>query len=643
MDDIASRFKKIIEKHGPEAIASSVGAPIVGLLDMTRRFMNLLGSPNWTATTYFCLGNTGVNSKITYGWFQFPDYWNADCVVLWGHDPQPNKWTGEYNWLRAALARGAKLIVVDPFNSYNAKKADIWLQIRPGTDAALSLSWINVIINEGLYDKEFVEKWTVGFDALKERVQDYSPEKVEEITWIPAEKIRESARMYAANNSIIPWGSTLDEIPNTTDALRANCILRAITGKLDVPGGELLMGHHPQIISQSDLELNDKMPEEQKKKQLGMDRFKLMSWECFDKTSPAVEKVWGKKYSNQFSGGAIAHPPYIWTAMIEGKPYPVKGFIVDANNAIMNYTNAKRIYEAMKSLDVFVVMEQFMTPTAQLADYVLPAAHWLERPALESHVDWISINFGGEKACEPLGECWTDYKFWRELAVRMGQEEYWPWEDLEDLLDYRVKPLGCTHKEFMAKHYVHAAEPKFKKYEETGFGTPSGKVELYSSVMEELGYDPLPSYSEPPESPISTPELYKEYPLIFFVGDRSEPFFLSQNRNIKSLREIEPDPLLKINPDTAFDLGINNGDWVYVETRIGKIRLRAKLTQDAHPKVVRVPHGWWFPEKPQGDPGLSGVWESNDANILPDSDEFCDTEQGIPHFRGLLCKVYKAE
>ncbi|MPL87813.1 Acetylene hydratase [bioreactor metagenome] len=643
LDDISNRLKKIIEEYGPEALASSVGWAGIQPNEMSRRFMNLLGSPNWTWPGFLCLSNTSVISKITYGWYQFPDYGNTDCVVLWGHDPQPNKWTGEYNWLRNALKRGAKLIVVDPFNSFNAKKADIWLQIRPGTDAALALGWLNVIINEGLYDKEFVEKWTVGFDELKERVQDYSPEKVEEITWVPAEKIREAARMYAAKRAIIPWGSTLDEIPNTTDALRANCILRAITGKLDVPGGELLMGYHPQIVSQTELELNEKLPEEQKKKQLGMDRFKVLSWECFEMTSAAMEKVWDKKYSNQVSGGVITHPPSLWTAMIEGKPYPVKAFIASGNNTLMSFTNTKRIYEALKSLDLLVVVEHFMTPTAQLADYVLPAAHWLERPVLHSHMDWIAINYAGEKAVDPPGECWTDYKFWRELAVRMGQEEYWPWNDLEELYDYRLKPLGCTHKEFVTNHLVHAPEPKFKKYEETGFGTPSGKVELYSSILEKLGYDPLPRYDEPPESPVSTPELHKEYPLVYFVGERSGPFFQSSQRMIKPLREIEPDPLLVINPNTAYDLGIQDGDWVYAETKTGKIKLRAKLSPDAHPKVVRIPHGWWFPEKPQGEPGLSGLWDSCEAAILDDKDEYCDTEQGIPCIRGLLCKVYKAE
>lgn len=646
LDEIAETLKGLMGKFGPETVASSFGwSTNAGAA--SRRFMNLLGSPNWTWPGYVCLSNTTVTSKITYGWWQFPDYAHTRCIVLLGHDPNPDKWTAEYLWIRDALKNGAKLIVVDPRRNDHSHQADIWLRIRPGTDGALLLGWLNVIIKERLYNKEFVEKWTVGFDALAERMKEFPPERVAEITWASADKIREAARMYATNGpAVIPWTVVTDHHANSTHALRCQAILRAICGNLDVPGGELLMGYHPTIISETEIELNERLPSEQRKKQLGVNRYKLLSWETFEKTSLAMEKVWGKKYSNQVSGGAMAHPPSVWRAMIEGKPYPVKALLVQSNNTLLSYPNADRIHKALRSLDLLVVMDLMMTPTAQLADYVLPATHWLERPNLFSYWDWVAIYEAGEKAVDPPCECMHDWMFWRELGVRMGQENDWPWKTMEEFYDYRLAPEGTTWQEFSTRTRVSAPELAFKKYEQTGFGTPSRKVEIYSSILEDLNYDPLPNWHEPPDSPVSTPELAKDYPLIYFTGLRDKYWFhtFGLGRSVTSLRHCEPDPRLEIHPDTAHDLGLLDGDWAWVETPSKKkIKLRVWVSADAHPSVVRVPHGWWFPEKEAGEPGLSGLWDSADSVILPDDDRYCDTEQGCSALRGLLCKVYKAE
>jgi anaerobic selenocysteine-containing dehydrogenase len=642
LDDIAARLRLIVEEDGPEAVSSSIGAGGPMPHDMSRRFMNLLGSPNWTSPLLMCGGNTACVNRVTQGWHQVSDYESTRCIVLWGHDPQPKKWVGEYMGLKAATDDGAKLIVIDPFKSFNAGHADLWLQLRPGTDAALALGWLNVIIEEELYDAQFVADWTVGFAELKERVKEFPPEGVARITGVPAETIRDAARLYATTKpAIIPWGCTLDMQTNSTNALRALGILRAITGNLDVPGGEVFFGYHPQIRSCAEMELNELMPAEQKPKQLGADRFKVLSWDCFDLTSKAMEPVWGRPYADQCAGGTIAHAPSIWRAMATGDPYRVRAFIADGNNALMSYTNTKAIYEGLTRLDLLVVMDFFMTPTAQIADYVLPAATWLERPALDSNDDATCFYYSGEQAVEPPPDCWTDYRFYRGLAVRMGQGEHWPWKDLEELYDYRLQPMGVTFKEFVAEHLVHGPELAFKKYEKTGFGTPSGKVELSSSILEQLGYDPLPGYREPPESPVSRPDMREDYPLIYFVGQRDHPFYLSAGRQIEALRNLEREPGLRMHPETARRNGISEGDWVYLETTVGKIKLRAELDEAAHPDVVCAPHGWWFPERAQGEPGLSGLWESNSAAVMGDSDEHCDPAQGLPQLRGMLCRVYK--
>lgn len=349
------------------------------------------------------------------------------------------------------------------------------------------------------------------------------------------------------------------------------------------------------------------MPTEPKARQLGADRFKVLSSNRFDLTSQAMEPVWGRPHANQCAGGTIAHAPSIWRAMATGDPYRVRAFIADGNNTLMSYTNTKAIYEGLVSLDLLVVMAFFMTPTAQLSDYVLPAATWLERPALDDRDDATCFSYSGEKSVEPPPECWTDYRFYRELAVRMGQGEYWPWEHLEELYDYRLEPFGLTFKEFVAEHLVHGPELEFKKYEKTGFGTPSGKVELYSSILERLGYDPLPGYQEPPESPVSSPEVYKDYLLIYFVGQRDHPFYLTAGPQIPTLGNLEPEPCLRLHPETARRNGIGKSDWIYLETRTGRIKLRAELDEAAHRDVVCAPHGWWFAEQAPGESGLSDL------------------------------------
>ena len=214
--------------------------------------------------------------------------------------------------------------------------------------------------------------------------------------------------------------------------------------------------------------------------------------------------------------------------------------------------------------------------------------------------------------------------------------------DLEELYDYRLQPMGVTFKEFVDEHLVHGPELEFKKYLKTGFGTPSGKVELSSSIMERLGYDPLPGYDEPPESTRDDADV-SDYPLTCIIGQRDHPFYLTAGRQIESLRRLEPEPSLRIHPDTALRSGIQEGDWVYVETAAGGIKLRVEFAEGAHPDVVCAPHGWWFPELAQGEPGLSGLWESNSALLASDSDDRCDPAQGLPQLRGIACRVSRID
>lgn len=651
LDEIADRLKQIKEKYGAEALACGEGTDNTGVQNIQWAFMNQFGSPNMFSHGTICWCNTYAVHLTTYGWYMsFHQSPYADspeavpkCVVVWGGN-YAHAAPAFYALLLDFIKKGTKVIMVEPRRSELAKKAHLVLQLRPATDAALGLGMLNVIINEGLYDKEFIEKWCHGFDMLKERVQDYPPEKVAEITWVPKEKIVEAARTYATNKpGVITWGVATDMIgKNSTQAIRVRCILRAITGNLDVSGGERMgrTGDMNKILWSSDIEFSEKLSPEQRKKQLGADRFKLLTFPGWELRTEPYKKTYG--HDTPLYPTCLASTVHAWNAILTGKPYPVKALILQAHNALVAGPNTRKVYKALKAVDFFVAMDYWMTPTAMLADYVLPAASWLERATCVYGGSGDPGNFilAGEKVVEPLYERKSDYEFWRGLAVRFGYE--WPWgESVESLYDARLKPIGLTFKDVVERHAIFGPT-EYKKYEKTGFGTPTGKVELYSTIMEKLGYDPLPSYEEPGESPIATPELAKDYPMILITGQRFIEMQHSQHRHIRSLRNKHPEPLVWIHPETAANAGIKAGDWVFIEGVRGKCKMKAKLSDDVHPKVISTEHGWWFPEEPGEDPVLFGVWKSNNSILTSDELEHCDQPCGGWLNRGLLCKIYKA-
>jgi len=423
---------------------------------------------------------------------------------------------------------------------------------------------------------------------------------------------------------------------------RAHCILRAITGNLDVEGGDELGAtgiHQPRIRLDPEMELNEKLPVEQRAKQLGADRFKLQALPGYELFKKYTE---GHPYANMLNANymAAAHWPTMLRAILTDKPYPVRALIAQATNPLLWLPNSRLVYQGLKALDLFVVMELFMTPTAMLADYVLPATDWLERPVFNG-TPFGNTFYGGERAVEPEVERRDDYQLWRGLGMRLGQTEYW-WDTLEQAYGYRVAPAGYgSYVEFVGKRRLISGSQEYKKYEKHPFATPSGKVELYSTVLDQFGYDVLPSYEEPSESPVSTPELAAEYPLILITGGKIRPFYHSEYRQISSARRRHPDPEMQLHPDTAEELGIIDGDWVTIETAIGSVKQRARLEAGIHPRVVHAEHGWWFPEDPAPDPSLYGVWKSNINVVLGDHPDNCDPACGSWPCRAVMCKVHK--
>jgi anaerobic selenocysteine-containing dehydrogenase len=279
-----------------------------------------------------------------------------------------------------------------------------------------------------------------------------------------------------------------------------------------------------------------------------------------------------------------------------------------------------------------VVHEHFKTPTAQLADYILPGDSWLERPHLFDGYGILPFAQVSEKAMEPPGECRDVYDFWRQLAVRMGFAEHFPWTNVESLLDYRLRKTGMSFQQFAKEHRLYMPTPSFRKYEKTGFATPSGKVELASSILENLGFDPLPYYREAP-----LPD--ERFPLSLFMGVREDPYFQTGHRHVPELRQRSPLPRMFIHAEDARGLDVKEGDWVEIETRAGKMKAMTEIRADMPRRLVRVPHGWWLPETPQGRGQLSSAWKFADAQITCDDEDFLDREQGIPHLKGIPCRV----
>jgi thiosulfate reductase/polysulfide reductase chain A len=643
LGEIGARLKKIIEHHGPEAIATTSGTGRTHD-EIRQRFFNLLGSPNHTGAGQICYGPFCVMSNVLFGWRLFPVVReNTRCILLWGGGG-PRYW--DVFWKSAIQARqknGAKIIVIDPRGIDSVRQADLWLQIRPGTDCALALGMINHIIQKELYNKPFVEKWCHGFEALRKRAAEYPLAKVAEITWVPAEKIQQAAEWYATlTPGVTNHGMGIEHLHSVIEALHAHFILSALCGNVDEKGGDIFTTPYPGIIHEQEIAAHGRLPDAQVDKTLGIDRFRLMSRKGFDLVQTHVQRVYGNEAFNRTSYEAFAHGPTIYRAILTNKPYPVRGMITLSSNPMVTAPNTRLVYQALKSLDLYIVADFFMTPSAQLADYVLPATTYLERPWLWAYSGIVGSERALPKTVEGRYDRRDDYDIWRGLGIQLGQGPDWPWETLEHLYDYRLNPIGLTFRQFMDQGGFLNSPKEYRRYEKTGFATSTGKIELYSKTLEALGYDPLPQYREPPESPYSRPDMLKEYPFILITGGRHLPFYHSEHRQVLSMRKMHPDPIAQLHPDTAASLGIKDGDWIYVESPRGRILQKCQLFDGMDPRVVHVQHGWWLPEEDGAEPSLHGVWKSNCNVLTTDDPDICNPISGGWPLRTLLCKVYKA-
>jgi anaerobic selenocysteine-containing dehydrogenase len=627
LDTIAERLSEVKEKYGPLAVAIGSGTGRPEPTHSMRRFMQVWGTPNRIGYPHNCLTPRRIASLLQYGEkFIIPDVDNTDCIVFWGSNITHTGLCRGGADFAHALRRGVKTICIDPYNTPLASKADIWLQVRPHSDCALALAWMNVIISENLYDRDFVEKWTNGFDRLAEHVKEFTPEWAEPITWVPADKIRQAARMFATSKpSSIFIGVAVQFGMNTTHTLRAIFSLPALVGNIDVAGG--------QVFSNIPKEATSAFGE----------------WIDTSVDSDLWKQSVGAKFPLLIFGGNRISSHTGWRAVLESDPYPIRAVLVEGGNPLLSHENSRGfVYKAIMSLDFILVMDQFMTPTAELADIVLPATTPFERdeihgPSFSSFPRYI--NAASPKVIEPLWECRNDADVFADILKRFGLD-YGGSTYREYIDNVLLKPRGIDFEELKKRGWERVPDV-WRKYEKgllrsdgkPGFNTHSGKIELYSDYLLSLGIEPLPVHKEPVESPYGDQELAKEYPLVLSTGIRSRLYYHSQYRQLDTFREIHPWPLVRINPATAASLDIMDGDWVYIETPRGRIKQKAMLTLGIDSRVVLAEHDWWFPEKPAPE---HGVWDSN-VNVLISEGPPYDPGIGSTPARSLLCKVYKAE
>lgn len=547
----------------------------------------------------------------------------------------------------------------EDFVAWNAKtgKAAVWCS----DESRYYDSEVDAPLH-GEYELTFADGSKVtcvtAFDAITEGMKEYTIERAAEITGVPASAIEKAVYTYATNGpAFIGWGVGGGDQHgyNATYSGLAKTLLRCLTGNIDNLGGEYIGDPGPVDpngkidfpVRDSELELSEVVSPEARKKFIGNDKFKIMSWQGFEKIDKCYRKMWN--IPRPMLHQLLVSPTLAWDAVLKDDPYPLKAMIVWSSNPMAWAPNTKHVYEALKALDLLVVVDYWKTPTAAIADYILPAADCLERPIATTVEDSFDFILGGDRAVRPEGERRTDYDFFRGLGIRLGQEEMWPWETYEDVIAHRVERAGYSYEDFidytmvMPPNGVQALKHTqiLPNGQIRGFATPSRKAEIFPSIIQELGYNPIPFYRELPETPLSNPELAKEYPLRLTIGGRWSPMYHSEHRvSGTGTRSMHPWPIVKMHMSDARELGIRDGEWVWIETPRGRIRQVAKLGWDIVEGVVQAQPSWWFPELPAEEPWSQGVFESNGNVLTDDSLESLDEGTASWVTRGLLCKVY---
>jgi anaerobic selenocysteine-containing dehydrogenase len=596
LDEIAERLLAIKDKHEARSISIWKGEAI-GFAqeeEMARRFIHALGSPNYFSNDSMCYNGRYFGYRLVEGSWPVPDYENSRCIVLWGANP-PHAHPNMTQMIMRGRKAGAKLVAVDPRMSAIARQADLHAALKPGTDGALALGLIQQLIQSGSYDREFVKNYTVGFDDLAAYAKSFTPEKVEEQTGVPASLVRELARTMAAAapRVAVYVGNGPEHHENGINNIRAVACLDAILGALDREGGNRL----PEFFKGNHLTLYDEIPLEHLGP-IGADRFPVLygfRQECHTMTG--------------------------MNTILSDQPYPLRAIILTAANPVMTNPNTLKVKEALSALDLFVVRDLFMTETAELADYVLPAASFLERVELHSHAKYQTITMT-RKILE-YADVQDEYQFLHDLAHRLGFGEYFPWADETELTSWILGSAGLSLAQAAAHpEGIEYTPIRHEKWKSEAFNTPSGKVEFSSQYLKDLGYPALPEYTPP--AYLDHPDA--DYPYVLITGARKLLYYHSRFRNIKRFRTAIPGPEVELNPQDAAALGVADGDPIRITSRIGSVEAPVKIMSKAEilPGTLQLTHGW----------------KEANVNLLTHDDRF-DPISGFPLMKAVEVRVEK--
>ncbi|WP_165253015.1 molybdopterin-dependent oxidoreductase [Adlercreutzia sp. ZJ304] len=628
-DTIERELKDIKQKYGPETVLFMQGtgrdiAPYITRLCWS------YGSPNFSLflSGAACYVPRVIGLAGTFGAFLVPDcsqvhpdrYDNPEYVIpevifVWGNNCVVSNSDGFFgHWVVDLMQRGSKIVVIDPRVTWLSSRAALHLRVRPGTDAALALGMLNVIISEELYDYDFVDKWCYGFDELAQRVKEYPVEKVAEITWIPEEKIVAAARMLATSKpAALQWGVAVDMTKEAIPAGQSISTLFAITGNIEVPGGMIVP---PEILKYVGGWGKDLLPDDAYTKRIGQDRYPLFASE--------------------------AQPDCIVEQLETSEPYKIRAAWIQTSNFLACMAaDPQRLFNAMKDLDFIAYVDIFMTPTAMaLADIVLPAATYPER-------NGIRLGDGAQRGetinkVTSIGECKSDMEINLELGRRLNPEA-WPWDTVEEMFTFLLQDdTGMTFEELQEQapayppfQYRRHEKGLLRKDGQLGFNTATGRIELWSTFYSNVGLDPLPYFEEPTPGPGSTPELLEEYPLVLTTGARNWSMFHSEHRQIKRMRALHPDPIVEVNPKTLEKFGIADGGYVWVENQYGRAKRKVRATEAVDERMCSTDHAWWLPE---GDPDkLYSVFDLNINNLV----QWSPGKSGFgSNYKTALCRIY---
>jgi anaerobic selenocysteine-containing dehydrogenase len=565
--------------------------------------MGVYGSPNNTGASNLCHVPRNLAFVSAFGGKPEPDYEKTRLILYWGTNPvNSNRFSGyaSYNGFNRiidqAKKRGVKIVVIDPVRSETASLADLWIRPNIATDSALGLAMLHTIVEEKLYDKEFTDQWVVGIDQIKEHVKAMSPERAEEITSVPADQIKELARLYAkTEGALIHEGNGLDMHTNGVDMVRVICLLMALTGNIDRPGGNVFFSIVPQRLLPT-IKTGEKW--------VGVEEFPLFPQSSF----PAVKE----------------------SLLNQTKDCP-KAMIVHHSNPVLVQANQERTKKALQNLEFLMLFDIFPTATTEIADLILPAATDFERVDYRAY----SSSQGGylalrDKLIEPPGESRSVFEVEYELAKKMGMEQGYPFRNTEEWINFVLEPSHVTLDDLRKNQIVYASPPvAYGKYKTGGFGTPSRKVECYSERFKQFNYGALPHFDYPKESYKANPEWPMEYSLRGTTRRPAE-FVHTRFRNLQPMKKLYPVPLFFIHPIDADDRGIRENDIVEIQSPRGMIQVEARITENVGPGLVAIDFGWGNPSDKR----------SNINTLTPD--EVWDPISGGYPNRLFVCEAKKS-